>query len=325
MERFVILLTFFCCFWCIFLMFMVFKERKISLSLKIIGSIFIVIVILFISQLIIKSDYQPKVIKPMEFERESNEEIKEVNEVREDKTEFLKQLVEEYFGSDLSKISMMYYDLDDGFSFEIDADKQYFPASISKLYAAITIYDLAFQNIIDLDKKQYFIQNDYEGGSGILQNMDLSKPYKISELTSYAIVHSDNIAYQMISRVATRAEIRENYENIIGHPVSRSSNGTMKMSAKDGFLIMKKIYENEENNPHYEQFISDLKQTTASGYIKEYLNYEVARKGGNSQSHVHDNAIIYSDNPYILTVYTYGLSNAVKKISEVAQIIDKNR
>lgn len=249
------------------------------------------------------------------------------NKVIIDKTPELKVLVENFLGDEIDKVGIVYYDINSQNSFEINADIQYFPASVSKLYAVITLYDLAFHNKIDISQEVYYTRSDYEAGSGIMQGMDLTKPYPLTTLAKYAIINSDNIAFHMVSRVVTRDEMRKNYESIIGHSVTRSSNGTMNMSAKDAYLIMKKIYYNDEKNIYYQEFLDSLQNTTATGKTREYLSqYTIARKGGDYQDYCHDATIVYAENPYILTIFTKGLADdADEKISLIAKLIDENR
>ena len=241
-----------------------------------------------------------------------------------DNTPALKSLIEDYMGSDADKMGLFYYDINVGKSFEINADTPYHPASVSKLYAVITLYDYALEGKIDINKGIYYTTRDYEGGAGILRGMDLSKPYALSTLAEYAIIYSDNIAFHMIYRVLGWKDIKTHYDEIVGHEVTLTD-ATPNMSARDAYLILRRIYENKDNNFYYNDLIHNMQNTTATNKIRQYLSHTIARKGGNYSNYHHDAAIIYADNPYILTVFSRGVVDANEKISQIAKLIDENR
>lgn len=242
-----------------------------------------------------------------------------VNEINtEIDTEKIKEDVLNYLGDDSQNIGLYYYDINSGKSFEINKDIRYRSASTAKLFTILCLYDYVHNNEIDINEQMYYISNDYEGGTGIMQGMDLSRPYTLKELADYSILHSDNIAFNMILRRLGYNNVINYYENIIDNSIE----GVITMSAYDGYKLLKKLYDNENNNPLYDDLLNNLKNTDFKNRIEEHLPiYSVAHKIGSYDSYIHDIGIIYCDNPYILTVFTNGLYNAEDKIGDVSKII----
>lgn len=162
----------------------------------------------------------PEPVQEDIIEETIEETIEDPIEDRVDNTSEIKKAVVDYLGIYTNNVSIYYYDLNDGYNFGINEGKEYFPASLSKLWAVITLYDLAHKGAINLNDKIAYRSIDFEGGSGILQGINKSEPFETKLLAEYAITHSDNIAYKMLSRTIGRSNLRQNYENIIGHKVS---------------------------------------------------------------------------------------------------------
>lgn len=232
--------------------------------------------------------------------------------------EKMKKDVLNYLGTESKYISIVYYDLINEAGFELNKDIDYRSASTAKLFTVMCLYDYVHKNIININEEIYYTQNDYEGGTGIMQGMDLSRPYTLKELADYSILHSDNIAFNMILRRIGYNEVISYYENIIGHNIE----GTITMSASDGAKLLLKLYKNEDNNPLYNDLINNLKNTDFKNRIERDLPiYSVAHKIGSYDSYIHDIGIIYTENPYILTIFTNKLGYAEDKIGDISKII----
>lgn len=269
-----------------------------------------------------------------EITKETNQSKEETDQIAKDENNLIleKERLEEinsniekmksdilnYLGEESKYVSIVYYDLNNETGFEINKDIDYRSASTAKLFTVLCLYDYVHKNILDINEEIYYTPNDYEGGTGIMQGMDLSRPYSLKELADYSILHSDNIAFNMILRKIGYNEVINYYENIIGHNIE----GTITMSASDGAKLLLKLYKNEENNPLYNDLINNLKNTDFKNRIERDLPmYSVAHKIGSYDSYIHDIGIVYTENPYILTVFTNKLGYAEDKIGDISKII----
>lgn len=249
--------------------------------------------------------------------KEDSPPITDVQKIDDNITQ-MKDKVLNYLGNESEYIGLVYYDLINNKGFEINKDIDYRSASTAKLFTVMCLYDYVHNNKIDINEEMYYIGNDYEGGTGIMQGMNLNRAYTLKELADYSIKNSDNIAFNMILRYIGYNNVINYYEEIIGHEIG----SPITMSASNGTKLLMKIYENKENNPYYETLINNLKDTDFKNRIEQYLPiYSVAHKIGSYEGNIHDIGIVYGNNTYILSIFTNGLSDAENKIADISKII----
>lgn len=262
--------------------------------------------------------YVPVVVEPIYIKNPYSVDI-----------EVLKEKIQKIIGK--RNISLAFYNPRSAQGFDINGDKIYVAASVSKLHAVLNVYDYAFENNINLDEVYMkYSSSDFQGGSGILQSSpDLrTRNYSLSELCEIAITESDNIAWNMIRRYMSDKRSNTEYFKDLVNSNNVIVNGTYAMTANWGVSIMKKIYYNRENNFYYDKLIVDMKNTSKTK-IAEYLDEGItAHKTGaaylNGYLYANDAAIIYSDSEYILTIFTKSkMSNddMSKLIGEISLVI----
>lgn len=246
-----------------------------------------------------KLTYVPTIIEPMYIKNNYNIDI-----------DTLKQEIKDIIGS--RDISVSFYNFNSLQEFSINGDDMYFAASVSKIHTVMNLYDYAYENNIDLKNINIkYISSDFQGGSGILQNVSnlANKSYNLEYLAEIAIRYSDNIARNMIIRyMSNKRSTISYYKNIVESNYVLKDNNYI-MSSNWAIKIIKKIYYNESENPYYDKLILDMKNTASSSNIAEYLDKDkVAHKIGqmylNGYLYSNDAAIIYSDSQYALTVFT---------------------
>lgn len=203
-------------------------------------------------------------------------------------------------------MGIYYYDLTNGDMISVNGDRQFRSASTAKIFVVMAMYEAVANGELTLDQIIYYTESDYEGGSGILQNMDLSKGYSLATLAEYAIRHSDNIAFHMIRRAVGRDKCYSFYESVIGHPTNRSQT---QMSAEDAGKLLQHAYIAEDGR--FTQMLEDMRYTDFEHAIPKNLPANIAaNKIGFYLTFFHDAALIYdSDSPYILTIFSDGLAN----------------
>jgi len=95
------------------------------------------------------------------------------------------------------------------------------------------------------------------------------------------------------------------------------------ITALGAFNALKSLNDGANNgNKNYSKILGLMKQTVFNDRISNNLpNSIVAHKIGNYGSNVDDIGIIYTEKPYILTIYTNGLRNPNATISGISDII----
>lgn len=228
----------------------------------------------------------------------------------------------EYLDLNVRFMGIVYQDLTTGDSFAINPDNQFRSASTAKVFVNMALYDAIDRGVYSLDQKIPYESSDFESGTGILQGMDLKVPYALSTLADYAVIYSDNIAFNMIRRFVGRQETFDYYESIIGHPTNRTSTS---MGAGDGARLMAELYNSDSAN--FKHMLDTMRQTQFNDMLPRFLPQGiVAHKVGFYNTVYHDVGIVFDgDKPYILTVFSEGLTNPSDVIANVSKLVYENR
>ncbi len=238
----------------------------------------------------------------------------------------MKNVITEYLGDNINKVSISYYDINSQLGFDINEKVEVRAASTLKVPVSMMLYDeinsKSEKAIKETDTMMYKEQ-DFEESYGGIGYEDTSKPQTFKHINESMIKYSDNVAVNMLLRHFGNDK-RYNYiESIVGHPVNRSGNYT---TAEDTMKILKKLHYNPENNPDYPKIIDLMKNTEFHERLDKYLPYDiVAHKIGDfsdsTGNYIHDVGIIYGKRPYILVVLTNNIDDAYDEIANISKII----
>lgn len=237
---------------------------------------------------------QKEKIKQEKEKREKKKAIK--NEYRS-----IEKAVLNTVGKYKDKIGLIYYNLETGTKYSLNEDKNFISASVKKLPMVMSAADDIQDNKLSKDKLlSYNRETDYEEGTGILQGRTSLKGIKTEEAMKLSIIYSDNIAYNILKDY-TSIYVYDYIEKNTGIKTNIRGN----MTAEQSYLILRKLYENKDNNPYYNKIIEWMKQTPFDERMaREIPKEEVAHKIGTNMNCVHDVGIIYAKDPYILVVMT---------------------
>ncbi len=228
------------------------------------------------------------------------------------------QLVKDHFGEEAEKIGFYYEDLVSGEVVQLQADQQFRTSSVSKMIVLMALMERVTLGTASLSDVVVYSPNDFEWGSGVIAYDDLSQPYpayEVGTLAEYAVVYSDNIAFNMLWRYLGTEEVYTFFERVIGHETNR---GVLFMSVEDAAKLMKLLYESE--GAHYDTLRENLKHTIFPILLEEYLPAgSVAHKVGFYMSYLHDTGIVYSQHgDYIISVFSVDLPNGYESIAELS-------
>lgn len=250
-----------------------------------------------------KKELELKEKKTEEEKKREAELAKKQEEERKKKEEQdkIKRIVFEEVGEYADNIGLYYYNLENGVEYSLNPDKEFRAASTIKLPQAMLVMDdihngkLSFNTMMTYNKKI-----DYENGTGSLQYRKKLNKISVGEAVKLAITDSDNIAYRMLSRNISMP-VRKYVECATGIKIEKSNH----LTARQAMELLKRLYENPENNPHYETLIGYLKNTVFHDSFDKYIPYDdIAHKIGSYYRYYHDVGIVYSNVDYILVMYT---------------------
>lgn len=228
-----------------------------------------------------------------------NEEV--IEPKKKSKIELIEEKTYEVFDGYIDNVSIYFKDLNTNEEYALNEGIYYLAASTTKVPLAMMILDEVNNGEKSLDQLLYFIENDREGGSGVLYYLEQIPSITIDEAINFSIVYSDNIARNMLSRVANTSstEYMRNVANDNNIPYGNYT------TAKQLGILLEKLYKNTDNNIYYNSLIEYMSNTIYHDRLDKYLDYDkVAHKIGNYYRYYHDMGIIYGKDTYILVVLT---------------------
>jgi hypothetical protein len=246
------------------------------------------------------------------------------NGIKVDKVEVAN--LEKLMNSFDSNVSFFYIDLKTGLTMEARADIKYASASVIKAPFVKSVLESG----ADLNEKIAIKKQDYHGGSGTLQYQPVGTLYTVKDLIKYTIEDSDNVAYNMLCR---RFGFDQFSSNAIKLGINADQAANLKfghLSSRDAALYFQDIYNYaNEGNENGQLLVDNLINAKYDKLLKTaFPQYDVAEKFGlvNSDILYHTAAIIYSENPYVISIFsnldeTDG--KAAMYINQIATSIDK--
>lgn len=211
--------------------------------------------------------------------------------------------LERYYNEDDNNFAFYYLDLNTGFSIGYNEKQPIFGASVMKAPFIIYLYKQASLGKINLDDELVYTSNFYSGGSGILQNQAVGGTYSVRKLCYYAIVESDNIAYKMLASKYGIGNARDFWNELGVNTIYKNDVLFSSISAIDGGNIMKYLYDFSLEDEVFGKEIMNVFTTALYNFIpKDGL--VMAHKSGWASTSIHDMAIKFDDNPYVLIVFT---------------------
>lgn len=215
-------------------------------------------------------------------------------------------------------IGIAFKDLTTGVYIGSNDDEQFTAASTIKVAFALYICKCLEQGIYSLEDILTYRSADYEGGSGIIQSDSVGTKYTLKEVLEYMIVYSDNIATNMIIRLVGYTKLKTEIGNMINENIDTKNN---IVTSKQMEKFLELLYEKRDEK-YYSMLVDFMKNTKSDEILTDNINKEhVARKIGEYGANVHDVGLFFEHEPYILSVYTNGLSNSREVISNISKEI----
>ena len=261
-----------------------------------------------------------------ELAEENTEQVEEVVEPTED--EEIKNLITEIkTQNNLTEenFAFFYYNPQTQ-KYYFDNQSKYFKAaSTVKVPVAIMYYDKIKNGELTKESTLQYTSDDYEEGGGTTASLySVGDNVPISYLLEQSIVNSDNTAVNILIDGIGYRKCREQISEFSDEQFTEEFYTTNLTTADLGYNIINRIYQNQTD---YEELIGFMKKSSNGEYLKKYVTeYDVAHKYGSYAGNVHDYGIVYSDSPYLIGVYTQGVSGADELIANISrQVLDKTK
>lgn len=194
-----------------------------------------------------------------------------------------------------------------------NAEKMYVSASTIKVPIALYLYDLAESNPAILEETLSISNEDYEGGTGILQGFNMGTSFSVRELLAYMIIYSDNIATNRLLR--GYFEEPSNLAQELTPYFGTADYENHESSAINRMEALRYLYENRER---YKTLLESMENSQYKDYIPKYLpdTCIVENKIGTMGDTIHDYGIVEtSDFTYLISISMEGIDNEGERMA----------
>lgn len=249
-------------------------------------------------------------------------------------TEEEETTLNEYLKTMGEGFSVYFEDINSGYSYTYNGEQKYFIASVVKAPYCMYIYDLASQGKCSLDDKFLFKKSDIQEGTGKLKDMEFlidpitneEIPIELTmqELLTNAILYSDNTAVELLRKKFNHVGYTEYVLNLgLKNKDDIKQIVNSQINATETGIYAKAIYEFFTSNIYGPKLKEDMMNTRNKMILSEY---PMARKYGWGEDALHDMAIVYAPQPYIMVILSdkgLGEKDDFKLFYEVSRTIEK--
>ena len=205
-----------------------------------------------------------------------------------------------YYNSSSDYFAYVYKDIYTGFTVSYNASQNIFTASAIKAPTDIYIYEAASQGKIDLDEEMTYTAGYVNDGSGLLKYEPVGGKYTVRKLLEYSTVDSDNAAHNMLMDHFGRENMLSFWSKKGTTSIFTANNNWGILNANDSAIYMSELYNFYVSNKEYGEPLMNNFLNSYPKFIKGNGNYGIASKSGWSGTALHDVAIVFADNPYIV-------------------------
>jgi len=239
-------------------------------------------------------------VRPTEMAREVPETIEE-----------LKDMLEKYISTQEGRYGLYFINLVTGEEFGINDKERYIAASTTKLPMNLLLYRKIEAGEIKFEDKLVYLEEDFEPGSGVIQDSPFGTEYTVRETARLSIVYSDNCAINMIIRLLGIENIRQ-YMMDLGGTIYYGRDH--RSCPYDLAVYARELYRFYRENPEIAGIlVDDLMNTMWNDRINKLLPKEVkvAHKIGNFDGVYNDVGIVFAEEPYVLAVMSEDIEQSV--------------
>lgn len=218
-------------------------------------------------------------------------------------------------------ISVKYYSLNTGFTYDYNDTRRYFSASLIKLLDILYVFN---NNVNLYDTVNYkYAKLVYD--KKMLAGDDLTRNATIYDLCEYIMRYSDNRAHTLLVKKLGLKNLVE-YNKSLNTTYYITKDYYTSINTSDALIYLKEIYKLLNMNNSNSEFLKDCLSNTHFNRLNiPEMNYY--HKYGRTEKYFHDIGIsISADNPYILIILTndgYRYSKVYNDVSKMIYEIDK--
>lgn len=304
------------------------KRKKKKLRLKV-NNFFLLIVIVLLIFFGIK-----KLLKVVNQNNKVTNKIKEVFNVEDEEKKLQEKLLTEYNNclslpydeNDNSEIlnnkineindyiknnyraSILYEDVNTGFTYKYNERQVYYGASLIKIVEAMYLLDKAELKEVDIYNTTIKYESKYIADfSAGMKTRNIGEEITLKDLIEYAVTYSDNSAHFMLSDYIGVSDLEEYAKNLGATEISVTTKDTFgNQNAVDTNIYLHHAYEIINSGTEYGEFLKKimLNNDTNALNLTGGNNITVAHKYGQYDTVYHDIGIVFEQRPYYVSILT---------------------
>jgi len=203
-----------------------------------------------------------------------------------------------------------------GKSASLNADRRFVAASLSKLYALLTLYRDASQGELSLDDEITMRASDvWAEGTGVLHRYPVGHTMTLRECAKFMIEESDNTAEVMLNRYLGEEDIEAELRRIGAQSTSYWMPNTT--TPNDILLVLKAIADPSYTSPELSaEMLNIMTGTSFEDRLPQPLpeGVRVAHKIGSYESTFSDAGIVFpegtsgADQGYYIVIFSEGVT-----------------
>lgn len=203
----------------------------------------------------------------------------------------------------------------------VNQEQPFYSASIAKLPILYYVQEQLDSGTISTEDKLAYTAESMTfpgayvvGGSGSLPKTPDNKEYLLGELIDKTAKESDNVASNLLSYYVTKQFNADFYQQITSVIGERWDMVSRETSARLAGEMMEVLYEQDG-------YVLESLKTTQFDHqrISKDIAVPVAHKIGDADDVKHDVAVVYSDSPFVLSIFTD--KSSYDEISQIANDI----
>lgn len=223
------------------------------------------------------------------------------------------------------KVSLFYYNTTTKETYFYRENVMYLAASTIKVAVVMAWMDLIEQNIVDKDTMLQYLPHHYEESDekALYDEYSFYDYAPLSTLMELAIVYSDNPSNHMMReyyKKYTNETFRQWFAKFSKKPLNEEFYVKNQMNAEIMLEVMKKLFSHQIK---YAKLIEDMKKAAKGRYIQSnHFDFDVAQKYGEYLQYEHTMAILYTDQPLLVGIFTeLADDNAKEVIRDLSKIM----
>ena len=215
--------------------------------------------------------------------------------------------------------------LDSGFSYGVNENDIFEPASLNKLPIMLAMYIEAENGNIDLETVYVLKDSDKVAGSGSLYGKSEGYELTYRDILSYMGKESDNTAANIAKKLLGEEKIKQAINTMrMDSTVVIGEN--QETTPRDIGIFFEKIWEGDViSKKHRDELLGFLTDTIYEEWLAAGIlsTVDVAHKYGREVHVVNDAGIVFTDEPFVLVLLSEGVveREADQVFPELAELI----